>query len=206
MSTLESDILLASEVVPPPETDGQVASMLAREHQEQAGAVASGHGGRVLLRVGRGCVSRFGDLDGALAALWELLSEPMGEGGPRTRLRLCLHRGALNRERVPMADPLVVEVRQLLSQAGPGEILLTEGLHQLLRDRGLQTMPLPVQRDPGVNHGEPGPSPAAHRLLGRPPRAADAAPSSLSGWYLGAAVAVAALAMVGALLATFLFQ
>ena len=71
MSTADPQLLLASEVIPPPEAGGQAATRLAREHQERAGAVADAHRGAVLVRVGRGCVSRFGDLDDALAALAE---------------------------------------------------------------------------------------------------------------------------------------
>lgn len=195
MSTADPQVLLATEVVPPPEAGAQAASRLAREHQERAGHAAEAHRGVVLVRVGRGCVSRFGDLDDALAALSELLhpQEP-GHGLP-SRLRASLHRSALGREPVPLADPAVIAARGLLALAGPGEIVLTDGLELALRDRDLQTSPIPC----GLGDG---PGPRAHRLLARPRPVASRRP--VPGWLLGAAVAVVVVAAVGTLAATLL--
>lgn len=197
MSTAHAHILLASEVLPPPEAGAQTSASLAREHQERAGVVATAHRGAVLVRVGRGCVSRFGDLDDALGALADLLTPlERGQGLP-SRLRASLHRGVLGGGEVPLADPAVAEARGLLAQAGPGEIVLSAGLGQALRDRDLQTSPIPAVA--GVSVGL-----AAHRLLTRPRRPLDQGRRALPGWLLGAAVLVVVLAAVGTLAVSFL--
>lgn len=197
MSVTDSQLLLATEIVPPPEAGGQAATRLAREHQERAGDVAEAHRGAVLVRVGRGCVSRFADLDDALAAAAALLQPSVGERGPRGRLKMALHRGGLGAGEVPLADPAVATARQLLGVAGPGEIVLSEGLKAALRDRGLQTAPIP-----GPAEGTS--PPQAHRLLTRPRPPTDPRDRPLPGWSLGLAVAVAVLAAVGTIVATLL--
>ena len=197
MSTAHPQILLASEVLPPPEAGVQASVSLARDHQERAGVAAAAHRGAVLVHVGRGCVSSFGDLDDALGALSDLLTPPERGQGLPSRLRASLHRGVLGGEQVPLAAPAVAAARGLLLQAGPGEVVLSEGLLQALRDRDLQTSPLPMV--PGVAAGL-----GAHRLLTRPRRPLDRGRRPLPGWVLGAAVLVAVLAVVGTLAAAFL--
>ncbi|MDY0004196.1 MAG: hypothetical protein RBU30_23050 [Polyangia bacterium] len=194
-------ILLATEVLPPPEAGSQAAVSLAREHQERAGALAASNRGAVLVRVGRGCVSRFGDLDDALAALSELMSPSEPRRSRPTRLRASIHIGALGGEQVPLASPAVIAARALLGQAGPGEILFSDGLAQALRDRGLQSSPILAGAGAAAS---PAACPPAHRLLTRPRRPRGAAMRPVSGWLLGAAVVVAVIAAVGTLAVTLL--
>lgn len=192
-------VVVASEVIPPPDLGGRTAMALAMAHQERASRVAEDHGGAVRVRVGQGCVLEFEEAEAALLAVTALLS-PAGKpgAGRPSRVRAAVHRAPLRDAETALADPAVAFTRRLLEHAGPGEIVLSVDLHEHLSGQGLQTTPIPSREDTGGA----GSLPAAHRLLSRPVPSARPTSPHLSGWQLGGAVALAIAAVVTTLVLT----
>jgi len=97
----------------------------------------SAHGGYVYKMIGDAFQVAFSTapaaLEAALAAQYDLLSEPWGEIQP-VRVRMALHTGDTEERGDDYVGPLLNRVARLMNAAHGGQVLMTQATFELLRD------------------------------------------------------------------------
>ena len=200
-SAASDGFLVASDVQPPVVRGSPSAAQASRAHQERATALARLHAGRILVRVGQGCVAPVRRLEDALLLAARLVHPAEhGAGAASYPVRAAVHGAPVGDAPTPLAEPGVIRVRELLERAGPGEILISAELHAALPEPRPQASPLlrPRRAEGAATADEAAPLlPEAYRLLWRP--ALDRLPQDKplrSGLLVGTAVLLVVLLAV----------
>ncbi len=202
--------ILVTEILQTPDLGPQEAQRRVARHQSTVSSQVTGRGGEVLLLVGRGCVSTLPDLERALDAARDLLSQPQRHITAQGRLRAALHSGELLPDTPAIAQPAVAEARRLLDLAGPNEILLSASVREALSQYphlGARLQVTPISTGEGSATGdESAPGELAYRLPLASLVMARHKKRSTSIWAIAGAVVLAAMAALTAIGAALLLR